>query len=356
MFGNAWHVATLFKIPVKVHWTFLLLIAYIIGYGYSEGASPKVIAIFLVAILLVFFCVLLHEFGHALTARRYDVETEDIILLPIGGVARLRNLPDKPHQELIIAIMGPMVNLVIAIVLFAILYIIEGQQIFTNWDTINENSFISLLPILIQANLTLIVFNMIPSFPMDGGRVLRALIAMKFGKLVATKWASIIGQIICVGFIAFGIYNQNYLLVIVGIFIFLSAKNEYNSVKIDYKFKNKIVENALVKDYTSLIEYNTVAEAESQIVDVKENKFIVINLSGEQCGTISRNQILKNKKSNPDLRISEIMNTNIQSITAEMPLIHAYYILMQGIDLLLVIKNNELIGFVDQDSVNSATS
>ncbi|HPC34567.1 MAG TPA: hypothetical protein PLP73_02805, partial [Candidatus Absconditabacterales bacterium] len=89
-------------------------------------------------------------------------------------------------------------------------------------------------------NLTLIVFNMIPSFPMDGGRVLRALIAMKFGKLVATKWASILGQIICVGFIAVGVYTQNYLLVIVGIFIFLSAKNEYNSVKIDYKFKNKI--------------------------------------------------------------------------------------------------------------------
>ena len=98
------------------------------------------------------------------------------------------------------------------------------------------------------------------------------------------------------------------------------------------------------------------AEAELQIQEVKENTFIVINLSGEQCGTINRNQILKNKKTNPEIRISEIMNTNVQSITAEMPLIHAYYTLMQGIDLLLVIKNNELIGFVDQDSVNAATS
>ena len=342
MFTNAWHIGTFFKIPVKIHWTFLLIIAYVIGYGISEGATVMIIAVAITSVLSLFLCVLLHEFGHALTARRYNVETEDIILLPIGGVARLRNMPDKPIKELVIAIMGPMVNLVIAIVLFAILFI-------------DESSFLSVLPLLLEANIALIIFNMIPSFPMDGGRVLRALLAMKFGKLKATKWASIIGQIICIGFIIYGFTSGQYLLIVIGFFIFASALSEYNAVKIDYKYKDKNVSDAVRNTYTPLIEYNTLEEAKLQIDTVTDNSFLVINLSGQQCGTITRSKIEKEKKQNAAQRISQVMNQNLQSISADSPLIHAYYLLMQGIDLLLVIKGNEIIGIVDQESLQLAT-
>ncbi|MBK7227156.1 MAG: site-2 protease family protein [Saprospiraceae bacterium] len=357
MFTNAWHIGTFFKIPVKIHWTFLLIIAYVIGYGISEGATVMIIAVAITSVLSLFLCVLLHEFGHALTARRYNVETEDIILLPIGGVARLRNMPDKPIKELVIAIMGPMVNLVIAIILFAVLVLLHGVEYFntTNLTHIDESSFLSALPLLLEANIALIIFNMIPSFPMDGGRVLRALLAMKFGKLKATKWASIIGQIICVGFIIYGFTSGQYLLIVIGFFIFASALSEYNAVKIDYKYKDKNVSDAVRNTYTPLIEYNTLEEAKLQIDTVTDNSFLVINLSGQQCGTITRSKIEKEKKQNAAQRISQVMNQNLQSISADSPLIHAYYLLMQGIDLLLVIKGNEIIGIVDQESLQLAT-
>ncbi|MBK9109704.1 MAG: site-2 protease family protein [Saprospiraceae bacterium] len=239
MFEKAWYIGSFAKIPVKIHWTFLLILIYIIGSGLSEGASTKEIVIEVCFILAMFFCVVLHEFGHALTAQRYGIKTEDIILLPIGGVARLRNMPEKPIQELIVAIMGPMVNVVIALLLFIFLSIYMDINIFSLdlLENIHFGNWSGFLPLLMISNIMLVLFNMIPAFPMDGGRVLRALLSMNFGRLKATRIASLAGQAICIVLIAIGLYYSAYTLALIGVFIFLSASQEYRSVALDTALK-----------------------------------------------------------------------------------------------------------------------
>ena len=166
-----WKLGTFAGIDVYVHATFLLLIGWI---GYSHwlqyGTVAKVVEGILF-ILALFLCVVLHEYGHALTARRYGIKTRDITLYPIGGVARLERLPDKPIEELWVALMGPAVNVVIAALLFVYLYLTDGLVPITDL-TVASGSFLARL---MAVNISLVLFNLIPAFPMDGGRVLRGI-------------------------------------------------------------------------------------------------------------------------------------------------------------------------------------
>lgn len=190
-------------IPVYIHWTFFLLIAYVILQGLYNSESYFQLIFEVVVLLSVFACVTLHEYGHALTAKRYGILTQDIILSPIGGVARLNGLPEKPKQELFVAIAGPMVNVVIVILLLIIVFLFyPGDSFDPNFEAISKANFVENYIFVIQyINISLVVFNMIPAFPMDGGRVLRSLLAMKYGRLKATKVAAFIGQAIAAIFI-----------------------------------------------------------------------------------------------------------------------------------------------------------
>src|SRR5215208_1533328 len=185
-----WKLGTLAGIDVFVHATFLLLIGWV-GYSYwlEHGTLAKV-AEGILFILALFLCVVLHEYGHALTARKYGIKTRDITLYPIGGVARLERMPEKPIEELWVALMGPAVNLVIAAVLFAYLYI-SGGLVPMNELAVTSGSFLARL---MTVNISLVLFNLIPAFPMDGGRVLRALLAMRMEYVRATQIAANIGQ------------------------------------------------------------------------------------------------------------------------------------------------------------------
>ncbi len=179
-------LARIAGIDVCVHVTFLLLLAFI---GFSALASGGAAAAIegVIYVCLVFLCVLLHEFGHALAARRYGIRTPDITLLPIGGVARLERMPEKPSQELVVAIAGPLVNVVIALLLFPFA---RGSLD----PVIIQNVGVGLVTKLFITNVILVVFNMIPAFPMDGGRVLRAFLAMRMDYAKATNIAATIGQ------------------------------------------------------------------------------------------------------------------------------------------------------------------
>src|SRR5512145_651613 len=185
-----WKLGTFAGIDVFVHATFLLLIGWI-GYSYwlQYETAAKVIEGILF-ILALFLCVVLHEYGHALTARRYGIKTRDITLYPIGGVARLERLPDKPIEELWVAIMGPAVNVVIAAIIFAYLYLTRGLVPMTEL-TVASGSFLARL---MAVNVSLVLFNLIPAFPLDGGRVLRALLAMRMDYVRATQIAAGVGQ------------------------------------------------------------------------------------------------------------------------------------------------------------------
>ncbi len=224
-------IATVFGIEVRIHVTFLLFLAWIwISYYQVAGFSGAVQGVLF--ILALFTCVLLHEFGHAFAAREFGIKTPDITLLPIGGVARLSRIPEKPWQELIVALAGPLVNVVIAA---GLLFVIHGTTELLQIDRL-ENPRIELLGKLASINVMLVIFNMIPAFPMDGGRVLRALLAMTMPYTRATQIAAWIGQGLALvfGFLGilsyqgisfFGIRGSPFLIFI-AFFIFVGAQQE----------------------------------------------------------------------------------------------------------------------------------
>ena len=229
---RALHIGTYFGIPVFIHWTFSFIILFVSYVAYSEGMATNEILAFSLYIFCLFLCVILHEYGHALMARRYRIATHDIIVTPIGGLARLNGIPKDPKGELLIAFAGPMVNLVLAFLIFGVLSILGIGWIIPDVEDLrvlsNPIGFVHMLLIL---NIVLFVFNLIPAFPMDGGRVLRALLSFKMDRVKATLIASVIGRILAVAFVAFAAYNKLPGLLFIGIFIFMMAGKEYQRVK-----------------------------------------------------------------------------------------------------------------------------
>jgi Zn-dependent protease len=213
-------VASIFGIEVRIHLTFLLFLVWIwFSYYQIAGFAGAVQGVLF--ILALFACVLLHEFGHAFAARGFGIETPDITLLPIGGVARLSRIPEKPWQELVVAIAGPLVNVVIAA---ALISVIHGSAALEQLEYL-ESPRIELLAKLASVNVMLVLFNLIPAFPMDGGRVLRALLAMAMPYAQATQIAAWIGQGLAVVFGIFGLFG-NPLLIFIAFFIFVGAQQE----------------------------------------------------------------------------------------------------------------------------------
>ena len=205
---------------MRIHLTFLLFLVWIwFSYYQIAGFAGAVQGVLF--ILALFACVLLHEFGHAFAARGFGIETPDITLLPIGGVARLSRIPEKPWQELVVAIAGPLVNVVIAA---ALISVIHGSAALEQLEYL-ESPRIELLAKLASVNVMLVLFNLIPAFPMDGGRVLRALLAMAMPYAQATQIAAWIGQGLAVVFGIFGLFGNPWLIFI-AFFIFAGAQQE----------------------------------------------------------------------------------------------------------------------------------
>ena len=202
----ALYIGSYAGIKVFIHWTFWIIIAWIfmmqfrIGHGWIDGLGR---AIF---ILALFACVVLHEFGHALTAKKYGIPTQDKMLNPICGVASLNEMPDKPTKELAVALAGPAVNIVIAVVLYAVLASSGKLVTFSEIDHMGLNNFWFSLML---ANLVLAVFNLIPTFPMDGGRVLRTLLAINMDKVKVTKIAARIGQVLAIVFVFLSMVSKS---------------------------------------------------------------------------------------------------------------------------------------------------
>ncbi len=218
---NAWDLGTISGIRIRVHWTFLLLPLYVYFSSLFAGSGTIAAAISILFVLAIFGCVLLHELGHALAARQFGIGTRDITLLPIGGVAALERMPKQPWQELWIAVAGPLVNVVIATVLFSGLALSFGSP---------PGIFRSFLVQLAMANIVLVVFNLIPAFPMDGGRVLRSILAMYLDFGTATRVAVKVGKTLAVGFGLFGLFSGNFMLVLLAMFVYFAAHSEQSQL------------------------------------------------------------------------------------------------------------------------------
>ena len=213
---------------IRLHITFLLFLAWIFVASYASGGAAGGLVRSLAFMLLLFACVVAHEFGHIFMARRFGVTTPTVTLLPIGGVAQLERIPEKPWEEFLVAIAGPAVNVVIAAVLVAVLRrLARHRQICRAWS----NRPIGMLDRLAVVNVFLVLFNMIPAFPMDGGRVLRAVLASRLGYVRATEIAATIGQWVAFGLGFLGLFG-NPLLIFIAIFVYLAAASEAQLVAV----------------------------------------------------------------------------------------------------------------------------
>lgn len=208
-------------IDLKIHITFILFLVYI-AFAYFSIGGPAAARHVVLFNLLLFGCILLHELGHALTAKKFGIGTTDIILLPIGGVARLERIPNDPKEELLIAIAGPLVNVVIAILL---IFFLDHRSAMSNFQGLITPR-VALLSKLATVNILLVLFNLIPAFPMDGGRILRSILAMRMNYLRATEIAAFIGQALAILFGIIGFLSHTYFLVFIAFFVFMGAQQE----------------------------------------------------------------------------------------------------------------------------------
>ena len=215
-------------VDIYLHWTYWLVPVYIIYSTRIFGEQSWFVAGVLLFLLLnLSLCVLLHELGHALMARRFGATTKDIIITPVGGLARLAGMPKNPFQEFLISFAGPAVNLGIALLLAAAIYFAGGSLI----PAFVFEGLSQLPVILLWINLVLFLFNLIPAFPMDGGRMLRSILAQRMGYLRATLIAGRLGQFTALFFSIYVLLERQYLLILVGVFVFCSAQFELNQVR-----------------------------------------------------------------------------------------------------------------------------
>src|SRR6266568_1747579 len=294
---------------VRIHITFLLFLIWIWFANYETGGSTAAWSGLLFMILL-FLCVLAHEFGHIFTARAFGVSTPDVTLLPIGGVARLARIPEAPGQEFLIAIAGPAVNVVIALalVLFA------GAQIDPQHLATVGNARIGMLDRLAEVNLFLAAFNMIPAFPMDGGRVLRALLAIRLGFVRATEVAATIGQWVAFGLGFLGLL-YNPMLIFIAIFVYLAAASEARLVSLRAMSRGVPVSSAMVTQFVTLAPEAHIDEAVETLLRTNQSEFPVVDSGGRLVGLLGRGDMIRAlKQLGPDARVAEAMTTQVPTI------------------------------------------
>jgi Zn-dependent protease/CBS domain-containing protein len=334
-------------IQVFVHWTFLILIGYIVYSNLKQGMGTVDILWSILFILTLFACVTLHELGHALAAKRYNIKTSNITLLPIGGVAQLESMPEKPKEELVVALAGPMVNVIIAGLLFPLLSLSGGLD---DLD-VTRFSHHNFLPSLMVVNIWLAVFNMIPAFPMDGGRVLRALLSFKFERHVATRIAASIGQLLAIGFVFVGFFS-NPFLIFIGVFIFLGAQGEAQYAQARSLLSGYTVANAVMKQVPTLKPTDTIEYASDQLLASQNKNFLVVN-DASVLGTLSRDEIIRALREGKGMEsIEPFMNRDFLSLQLNMPLEEAWTTMRtKQKSAAPVFSGSTLVGMLDTENV-----
>jgi len=313
MWSKSWEIARFFSIPVKVHWSFGLMVLYVFFIGWKESMEWSGMLGFGFFVALLFACVLMHELGHALTARKYGVSTKDIIISPIGGVARLYRMPQKPWAEFWVALMGPAVNVGIALFL-AILISLTPLSFTPSGDISMLFSQLSnLVPLLMWINLGLVIFNLIPAFPMDGGRVFRSLLSLRWSPLQSTRIASYSGQTIAMGFIFYGLYQGEYILPFIGVFVFVTAALEYRNMKrLNAARAHKVLE--VTRPLKPLFLNDPIERALELKNNHSEEQLVVLDQSYQAVGYIDTGQITGLRM---DARISDLVMNEIDQVNYE---------------------------------------
>ena len=354
----SFRIAQVFGIDIKIHITFfLILILGAFQWGGPAGLTGAVFGVLLM--LLLFTCVTLHELGHSVVALRFGIPVREIILLPLGGVAVIGRNPDKPLHELLIAIAGPLVNVIIAIILLLIsgfavgLNVLDGRGLLSGLQM--TPSLSTLLVWLISANLSLVIFNLIPAFPLDGGRVLRALLAMGLGYPRATAIASGIGQIAAVILGLVGVLSGNFILVLVAIFIFTGAGQEGSEAQARTVLDTLRVRDAYNRHAISLEIGDRMSKVVGHILTSYQPDFAVTQ-GDRLLGIITREDVLHalNTEAN-DLYATQIMRREFVRVNADQSLHEVRDIMDEkGARTVAVYDNEQFLGLVSLEDIAEA--
>jgi Zn-dependent protease/CBS domain-containing protein len=344
----SWKLGRISGITVQVHWTFLILIAWVVAVHAARGATVAATVGGIVLVLAVFACVVLHELGHALTARRYGVATRDITLLPIGGVARLERMPEEPRQELAVAVAGPAVNVVIAGVLFVLLAASGVARALDDTVLVGGNLLVQLMWI----NVVLVLFNLIPAFPMDGGRMLRAVLATRVRYTQATRIAAAIGQGLAVLFGFLGLWSGNPFLIFIAVFVFLGAQAEAQQAQTRSALDGVPVREAMMTRFRALAPTDTLQVAVDELLAGWQQDFPVVE-DGRVRGMLVRSDLVQAlKERGPQCAIGAIMREDVLTVRSEEP-VHAVLTRMRGVGCasVPVVDGDRLEGLLTLENV-----
>ena len=347
----ALNIGSPFGIRISIHWTFLLLIAWIVIVDLQRGMDLEQILMSILFIIVLFICVILHELGHSLAARRYGSDVRSITLLPIGGMANITKIPEKPGEELVVSVAGLIVNVIIAALIWAILTITTGGIELERIDITaitGKNFFVMLMGV----NILLVVFNLIPAFPMDGGRILRAFLSFKMDRVRATNVSKTIGQLFAVGFMILGIF-VNPFLIIIGIFVFIGANAEYQMVKFGSALHNFKVEDVLITDFMTIGPGETIAEAADLLVHHRGNAFIVMS-DDKMEGILTKDDIIRGiTEYGLNGRVKEVMTTGVFTVDKQSPLNEVFQEMQQKrYAIVPVIFEGKIIGVIELENLN----
>lgn len=320
---------------IRLHWTLLLYLVWLgVAFLIGGGAGAAVSGVLLV--IAVFACVLAHEFGHILTARRFGIASPDVTLLPIGGIARLQAIPERPGQELAVALAGPAVNLIIA----ALLILALGP------DSINGDLAVvvrpaDILPALTAINLFLALFNLLPAFPMDGGRALRAVLAIFIERGRATRIAARVGQGCAVGLGLMGLLSGNVVLTFIAMFVYFAASAEAQEVQLHRLAEQLRTADAMVTELPTLLASDTLDDASRLLLRSGQREFPVLDDQGEVAGILTHEGIIGGLKMHgPHLPVAQAMRQGLLTIPARSPLEDALRMMESNSQPLVVLDDD----------------
>ena len=351
----SWRVGSIAGIALFLHATFLLLLAYVAIDGYRTSGSARSALLGVLFVAAVFLMVLLHELGHALAARRYGIQTRDITLLPIGGIARLERMPRDPREEMIVALAGPAVNVLIAAILYLALRATGGVPTFVDGASMGEGFFErGFAARLLAVNVWLVLFNLIPAFPMDGGRVLRAALALRSDDYAeATERAARVGRFFALVFGVVGLFVVgNPMLVLVALFVWLAAAGEAAAVQTSVMLDGVPIQRMMITDIETLAPDDLLSRPVKLILDGFQQDFPVVAAGAVQ-GMLTRRALMKALAEHGEsARVADAMDRDFPQAS---PTDSAADVLTRlkssSLHTLPVIRNGQLLGVLTLDNV-----
>ncbi len=344
----SWKLGRIAGIEVRVHATFLILLAWVAAGSFVEGRGVEAALGGVLFVLAVFGVVVLHELGHALMARRFGIRTRDITLLPIGGVARLEHMPENPVHELLVALAGPAVNLVLAAALFAVLLSLTATSTIEAGPSLVAGSVASRL---FWINVSLAAFNLLPAFPMDGGRALRAVLAMRMDGMRATEIAARLGQAIALVFGALGLFF-NPFLVFIALFVWMGASHEEAASQMRHAIEGVPVRHAMITDVRTLSAGEPLDQAVKHVLSGFQQDFPVVE--GERLvGVLTHGDLLRAlAERGAKSTIEDAMHRKFVTADPSEMLVSALQRLQEcDCRTLPVLQNGHLVGVLTMDNV-----